>query len=75
MNDFLSKDELAKTFDALRGFFGSHKAAAEYLGVSYCQYNKWRYNGIVPLRSRRLLELAAMQVAQNTARQEAPRSK
>ena len=50
-----------KSFDILRKRFGTHKAAAKWLGISYTRYNEWRWKpDDMPEYSRRLIELAVI---------------
>jgi hypothetical protein len=49
-----------KAFEILKGRHGTHKAAADYLEVSYSRYNDWRWHPEkMPGRARKLVELAA----------------
>lgn len=57
-------------FSILRGFFGSHVAASEYLGVSYSRYNQWRWGAPIPAKDRRLLELAVWRIKEAAAETE-----
>lgn len=65
-NDFPTEQHVRNYFVILKGFFGTHRAAAEYLGISYSRYNDWRWGtSTVPNKFRRLLQLAVTQI-QNT---------
>jgi len=62
-SDFPTKQTLDNYFVILREHFGTHRAAAEYLGVSYSRYNEWRWGrDPIPKKFRRLLELAVQGV-------------
>jgi hypothetical protein len=55
---------MKKHFEALKARFGTHKAAAKAIGVSYSRYCQWRWcPDKMPERSRKLVELAAEQPA------------
>jgi hypothetical protein len=48
---------MEKLFDTLKKHFGSHKAAARYLGISYNRYNEWRGDpDKMPSYSQKLVE-------------------
>jgi len=51
---------MEKYFEKLKSYYGTHKAAAAALCVSYTQYNEWRWRpDKMPTRSKLLVELAA----------------
>ena len=51
---------MKKQFDILKEKFGTHKAAAAAIGVSYTRYNEWRWRpDEMPSAARKLVELAA----------------
>lgn len=49
---------MKKIFEALKSHFGTHKAAAAHLGVSYTRYNEWRWRPEeIPLPMQNYLRL------------------
>jgi hypothetical protein len=58
--NIMEKKEL---FNKLKENFGTHKKAAEFIGLSYTRYNEWRWNpDVVPAYGIKLLELAVESV-------------
>jgi len=54
---------MEKLFERLREFYGSHRAAAKALGVSYTRYNEWRWRtDKMPERAKNHVTLAARQI-------------
>jgi len=52
--------EIQKVFERLQRHFGSHKAAAKALAISYTRYNEWRWRpDEIPEAMRRYLILFA----------------
>lgn len=50
---------MKKLFEQLKLHFGSYKASAKFIGVSYSRYNEWRADpDAMPLHAKRLVELA-----------------
>jgi len=55
--------EIKHYFKILKQAFKTHKAVAKHLGLSYSQYNVWRWNPKgIPASGKKLLELAANEV-------------
>ena len=52
--------ETQQVFERLERHFGSHKAAAKALAISYTRYNEWRWRpNEIPEPMRRYLSLFA----------------
>jgi hypothetical protein len=61
-------------FKALRDHTGSHKKAAELIGLSYTRYNEWRWQpDRIPEYGKKLLELTFSRI--NSEHKTAPAPK
>ena len=56
---FVTIISMKTKFEILKQIYGTHKAAAKELGVSYTRYNQWRWDPEkMPTYSKKLVELA-----------------
>lgn len=59
-NRYIQSSNQPNPFAVFKCKFGSHKAAAAFLGVSYTRYNEWRWQpDKAPGRVIRMLEIIA----------------
>ncbi len=55
---------MKKLFEQLKQFYGSHKAAARAVDVSYTRYNEWRWHpDKMPERAKNHIKLAAKAIS------------